>query len=163
MDFSLLQRASMSTSIGLFLSSLLPSLPLSFLPPQLLLHLLLLSVFFQVILKSLCSKEAGWLPYPLSNLHTEVPPHGPASEEKKGEVMWEERKGNFPSSPGEHLRPTLKQRLLMLPFVSSPLFFFHNQCLYPSSKKSGAGRGGFEVPHWRRKAINGGSVSNQDK
>lgn len=44
-------------------------------------------------------------------------------EEKKGKVMWEERKGNFPSTPEAHLRPSLKHGLLLLPFVSSPRVF----------------------------------------
>lgn len=115
-----------------FLFSLYP--PLSFLPPQLLLHLLLLSSSFYP--PPLCSEipflcgraffpssETGWLLYPLSNLHTEVTPRRPASERRR-KGRWCGRRRKVTSLQLlKHLRPSLKHGLPSLPFVSS-LFLF---------------------------------------
>lgn len=144
--------------------------PLSFLPPHLLLHLLLLSSsFYFPSTNSQISFLCSTPPFPFRHVMTPLPfiklaytsdtAQTSKWEEKKGKVMWQERKGSLRATPESYLRPSLKHGLLLLPFVSSPPFFFKH-CLYLSRKtleKEGdnaQGRyWGSEVPHRRNKSL----------
>lgn len=105
------------------------------------------------------ASEDGRLLYPLSNLHAEVTPCGPARDEKKGKVMWEEASGELPFN-STHLRSSLKRGPLSLPFVSSSSISLKEL----SSPIKETSRKRKEVVHRRaRRHLAGARSLNQDR